>query len=441
MIFLTFRIFIAHMCTYTWCLCQHAFRLLYEKYKKNTFLLFDTLIAGIGIGFFLGLISGIIPGIHANTMAGILLGFQGILLAFLGAEVVAVSMFAALITHTFLDILPSTFLGIPDPDTALCVLPAHSLCLEGRGMEAVRISALGSASAVILSLPLFVLFFLLLPSLQPLIDWGIGIVLLAVAGVLIIYADSTAWACAVFCVSGLLGVFTFHHAYLAWHPLGLSSLLMPLLSGLFGISVLLKASQGHMPEQKTPSTGIQPVSLLKHSVLGAGAGALVGWLPGLSNATANALLSLGINYDAERRGYIVATSAANTANAFLGLAALYAISRTRNGVMVALSSQPLPDPGILLIGGIGAAIIAYIATISLSRLAYLFSGLNIRWLSGGVIGLVVALSFILTGPFGLLVLVCATAIGLVPQMVNIRRVFCMGAVMIPVMLISFGISF
>jgi putative membrane protein len=109
--------------------------------------------------------------------------------------------------------------------------------------------------------------------------------------------------------------------------------------------------------------------------------------------------------------------------------------------MVALSSQPLPDPGILLIGGIGAAIIAYIATISLSRLAYLFSGLNIRWLSGGVIGLVVALSFILTGPFGLLVLVCATAIGLVPQMVNIRRVFCMGAVMIPVMLISFGISF
>ena len=46
---------------------------------------------------------------------------------------------------------------------------------------------------------------------------------------------------------------------------------------------------------------------------------------------------------------------------------------------------------------------------------------------------------ILTGPFGLFILVLATALGLVPHFINLPRVYGMGCIMIPVMFYSFGI--
>jgi putative membrane protein len=125
------------------------------------------ILLGVFIGVVLGTISGIIPGVHANTLAGVLLSLQVVLLSFFGPLVLGGAMFAALITHTFVDSVPSTFLGIPDADTSVAVLPAHALCLEGKGEEAVRIAALGSAGAMIIAIPLSVLCFFLLPALHP----------------------------------------------------------------------------------------------------------------------------------------------------------------------------------------------------------------------------------------------------------------------------------
>ena len=142
----------------------------------------SSILLGTVLGIVCGTVSGLVPGIHANTMAGLLLSLQALLLAWFDPVVVASAMFATLVTHTFLDNVPATFLGIPDAETSLAVLPAHALCLDGRGEEAVRISALGSAAGVALSLPLALGFVLVLPALQPAIDWGIGLIILAVGG-------------------------------------------------------------------------------------------------------------------------------------------------------------------------------------------------------------------------------------------------------------------
>lgn len=93
------------------------------------------ILLGVCLGVILGTISGIIPGVHANTLAGALLGLQVVLLTLLGPLALAGTMFAALITHTFVDAIPSTFLGVPDADTSLSVLPAHALCLGGRARK------------------------------------------------------------------------------------------------------------------------------------------------------------------------------------------------------------------------------------------------------------------------------------------------------------------
>ncbi len=395
--------------------------------------------AAVGIGC--GVVSGLVPGIHANTMAGVLLSLQALLLAWFDPAVVASAMFAALVTHTFLDCVPSTFLGIPDADTSLAVLPAHALCLEGRGEEAVRISALGSAAGVALSLPLALAFVLVLPALQPGIDWGIGLVILAVAGYLIVVSESPGWALAVFGVSGALGLFSLRYSFLAWPAGGESGVLMPLLSGLFGIAVLLRASHGVMPAQHFSGIDLPRSAIRRGSVLGSVAGALVGWLPGLSNATANALLTSVIGYDSNPREYILATSAANTVNAFLGLAALYAVSRTRNGVMAALAAaEEIPPATVILLAGAIAAVGAYLLTLLFSSAAGWFGNVNITKLNYGVIVFVTLLSLLLCGPFGGLVLLLATAVGYVPALVNIRRVYCMGAIMVPVMAYSFGLA-
>ena len=399
------------------------------------------ILVGVLLGVLLGTVSGILPGIHANTLAGVLLSLQVALIPVIGPVALAATMFAALITHTFVDSIPTTFLGIPDADTALAVLPAHALCLEGNGEEAVRIAALGNACAMIIAVPLSVLCYFLLPALQPLFDWGIGLILVAVIGYMIVTSESPGWAFGLFGISGILGIFTLRYGFLGWHSVGGgSALLMPLLTGLFGISVLFVASQGTMPAQKFNGISMDGRSVVRSSVLGTLAGVAVGWLPGLSNATANGVLASVIGYEKDRRAYILATSAANTANAFIGLAALFALSRMRNGVMVALSALPLPPASALFVVGVVAACAAYVITVTLSRSAHRLGGIEGRWLNGVVIAFVVALCLVLTGPFGGFVLLLATLIGLVPHMVNVPRMYCMGAVMVPVMLYSFGIA-
>jgi len=397
------------------------------------------LLIGCALGICLGSVSGLVPGVHSNTMASIVLSVQALLASLIGPEGLASALFAALVTHTFLDNIPGTYLGIPDPDTALSVLPAHALCLEGLGEEAVRIGALGSALAVVAGIPLCVLCFYLLPPIQPWLDWGIGIILVGIAGLLIVTAEAPAWACAVFLASGALGLFSFRYSFLAWHPFGTTAVLLPLLSGLFGFSTLMIASGAPFPAQRFEGIRIPGKGIATRVILGSIAGSIVGWLPGLSNATANAVLATGGGYDREPRQYILSASAANTVNAFVGLAALYALSRTRNGVMVALSLQELPPLGTLLAAGGMAGFAAYLLTIRLARSGDLFRGLETRTLNISVMGFIAALTLLFTGPFGLLILGLATAIGVVPPCANVPRLFLMGAIMIPVICFSLGI--
>jgi len=399
------------------------------------------ILLGTLIGVILGTISGIIPGVHANTLAAVLMSLQAFLLAVLGPGALAGALFAALITHTFVDAVPSTFLGIPDADTSLAVLPAHALCLEGNGEEAVRIAALGSACAIVIAVPVSVGCYLLLPALQPYFDWWIGILLIASIGYMIVTSEAPGWALAIFALSGFLGTFALHYTFLSWHTIsGTSAILMPLLTGLFGISVLLVASQGTLPAQHFSGLRIEDKAVIKYSLLGTCAGVAVGWLPGLSTASANGVLASIIGYERDRRTYILATNAANTANAFIGLAALFALSRMRNGVMAAIAEIPLPSIGSLMVIGILAACAAYFMTIRLSASAWRLNGIDSGNLNRMVIAFIVLLSIVLSGPFGFCILLLGTAVGLVPHLVNVPRMYCMGAIMVPVMLFSFGIA-
>lgn len=123
------------------------------------------------LGACLGSLTGLAPGLHVNTLALVLVASAPAILpaleelsVLLGVErqsapllLVAVIVSAA-VAHSFLDLLPSIFLGAPEEGTVLSMLPGHRMLLEGRGLEATRCSAYGSlvgaTAAVAACLPL-----------------------------------------------------------------------------------------------------------------------------------------------------------------------------------------------------------------------------------------------------------------------------------------------
>jgi TctA family transporter len=110
-------------------------------------------------GTLVGIMTGLVPGIHTNTVAAVLVVINGPLTlglaSFLGngslldAQVALICFLVAVaIAHIFVSYIPSTFLGAPDESTALSVLPGHRMLLQGRGMVALRLSAQGGLAAV-----------------------------------------------------------------------------------------------------------------------------------------------------------------------------------------------------------------------------------------------------------------------------------------------------
>jgi len=138
---------------------------------------------------------------------------------------------AMAITHTFIDFIPSIFLGCPDTDTELSILPGHKLLKEGKGYEAVMLTAYGGLGAIFLFL---IMFFPLIIIVERIYDFLRIIIpyLLIIVLILLIFSEKNKFtAFSVFVLTGLLGTIIFE--------LDLKEPLLPLLTGLFGSSMLI----------------------------------------------------------------------------------------------------------------------------------------------------------------------------------------------------------
>lgn len=100
-------------------------------------------VAGTG----LGCLTGLVPGVHPNTLAAVLVAAP-----LLPGDAAAVLLVTAAVAHTFLNVVPALVLGVSDPETALAVLPGHALVLAGEGEDAVLHSAAGSLAGLVLAL-------------------------------------------------------------------------------------------------------------------------------------------------------------------------------------------------------------------------------------------------------------------------------------------------
>src|SRR3989338_826353 len=397
-------------------------------------VLSEVLIA-VGLGVFAGIITGITPGIHVNLVAVIVVSIAPMLLQYTSAVVLGVFIITLAIIHTFLDAIPSIYLGAPDAGQELNVLPGHRLLLKGEGHNAILYTIVGSLGSLGLGFLLFPLFVYGMEKMQPLVGAIVGYVLMGLVGYMIVREKKKWLYCATaFLLSGVLGLLVFTIPTLH-QPL------FPLLSGLFGFSLLIMSLSENtkIPAQDTTKKmTLSSKNMAKSVAAGTGMGFIAAFLPGFGSSQA-AIIATEFVGDIGDEGFLSLVSGLNTANMLLSIAAVYAIEKARNGAIVAIN-QLIGGVGFeemmlfigtaLVAGGIGAIVTIYGSKIFCKWIVKV----NYRYLVYGILGFITVLTIYFDGWLGVVILATATGIGLLTSVWGIAKSHLMGCLLLPVIL-------
>ena len=401
--------------------------------------MFFGILVAIVLGCLMGVITGIIPGLHINLVAIILFSISPLLLGYTNVIAVASFIIAMSITHTFTDFISATYLGAPADDTALAVLPAHRLLLKGMGHEAVKLTVIGSLLCLILTIVLSPLLVISVPFIFSYLKNYVGWILLAVVLFMIVREptlDKRFWAFAVVLLSGVLGLIVLNTP-------NLKEPLLPMLSGLFGVSVLL-LSLSHktvLPIQRTTEMiKVKSKNLLKALGSSVFSGSLVSIFPGLGPAQA-AVVAGQITGKMEVFSYLILVGGINTVSMILSLITLFTIEKARNGSIIVVQQllEKIDVNALILFLAVAliAGAIATFLTLYVSRIfSSVMNRMNYSALSILIIIFIFAMVSYFSGFVGLLILIVATFIGLIPNIVEVSRSNSMACLLLPIILLN-----
>jgi TctA family transporter len=285
------------------------------------------------------------------------------------------------------------------------------------------------------------------------------------------------WALALFLASGALGLVLLDCPGLAnMNIIPVAQLgfpvwgweFMPLFSGLFGFPTLLMSlsSNPAIPQQFTHiKETITRKEKAKGMVFGAVTGSFLGWFPAITSSEAALLASqasadLKKEDDEEAGGkaterFMVTISAINASNAVANFVALFVILRTRSGA--AKATQDILGPGLtpwtevwtvpsqlglILVAVLVSSVLAYFLTLRIGKVfAENFHKVPYRKLVFSILVLLVGLVILMSGPIGLIILLVATLLGLIPPTVGVRRVHLIGCQIVPVLFSYAAVAF
>jgi putative membrane protein len=388
------------------------------------------LILALFLGIFAGTITGLIPGIHINLVATILLTF--IFLTSFPITIVLIFITAMAITHTFVDFIPAVFLGAPDEDTGLGILPGHEFLLKGQGHQAIKLTVIGSAIAIFSLIILVPLFLFFIPKVYPFIERMLGLFLIWIAILLILHErESRIKATIIFLLAGFLGLATFN--------LNLQQPLLPLLTGLFGASTIINSIRTRtiIPEQKIEKLALTKKELIKPTISTAIISPFCSFFPGLGSSQA-AIIGSEIMGKLNKEQFLILLGSINTLVMSMSFVTLFLIQKSRTGAAATISQLTqinFQDLTTILITIAIASIIAIPLTLQISKIfAKNIHKIPYTKISIIILILLTTITIYFSGFLGLLVFITATFLGLTAIEFQTRRSFLMGAILIPTIL-------
>jgi putative membrane protein len=389
------------------------------------------IILAILFGFLLGVITGLIPGIHTNLIAIIILSFIPTLFLDFSPLPLVIFIVAMATTHTFLDFIPSIYLGAPDEDTALSVLPGHQYLLQGKAHRAVTLTLVGSTAAVFLLIIVIPIFFLVVPSVINQIERMMSWILIWISIFLITDNKNKISSILIFFLAGFLGIAAIN--------LSMNEPLLPLLTGLFGTSTIIYSIQANVepPIQKINKIKISKIKLLKPLITTAIVSPFCSFLPGLGSSQA-AIIGSKITSKMSRDQFLILLGSINTLVITTSFFTLYLINKTRTGAASAISNLlTLQASHLYLI-----ILTIFIVTIFSVPLTILISKtisdnihkINYSKISKFILFFLFLITIIISGPLGFLVLIISTCLGLLCTLLGARKSLLMGCLIIPTIL-------
>lgn len=390
------------------------------------------IIIAILLGCIAGTITGITPGVHLNLVSVLIISSASFLLSITTGTIVSVFIIAMSILHTFTNAIPAIFLGAPEESTALAVLPGHSLLLEGRGYEAVKLTLIGGLLGLICVILLLPLLIFVVPKIYSTISNYIAFILIFISLYLILRDKLKFWAFSIFILSGILGILTLN--------LPIKNPLFPLLSGLFGTSTILLSLKDkvNIPEQEIKCDPLPKKEITKAVGSGLFASILCGLLPGIGSAQA-AIVASSFSKEWSKRSWLILVGSIDTIVMFLSIVGYYTIQKARSGSIVAVSKlikEFTLNDMILFVGvSLIVSFFAVVITLSVARsAAKLMHKINYSAINIAILLLIVILSFVLTGVTGFFILLISTSIGMLPALKGVGRNHAMGCLILPVIL-------
>jgi putative membrane protein len=390
----------------------------------------------LGIGF--GVITGLVPGLHPNTVFTLMLSAIMVLHE-LNTIFIIVFIVSVAISNTFTDFIPSIIFGAPDPATALSVLPGHKMLLAGRGQEALFLTVIGGLGVSILTLLTFPLLLFIIPLIYSVINPHIHLILIIIV-LWMFYTErgsAKPYSMAVFFLSGSLGL-----VILSGLPSQLT--LFPALTGLFGLSALF--SSIWMKARIPPQQEIRDVGGDHRRPIVAGwlSGMFSGLLPGVGAVQAGIIVAQ--LFGSKTREFLTALGGINTANMFFTLVVFYTLGKTRSGAVAAISqiidSLSTGDVLVMVAAGILTAFIASVITLRIGRFSLQrVRNIEYKKISLATITMLLILVLVLSGPIGLLVSVTGMFTGLFCILSGARRTHLMGFLLLPTIVFFSGSGF
>lgn len=383
------------------------------------------LILFLILGIAAGTLTGLIPGIHINLIGAFLISISATLLFGFDPIYITTFIVAMAITHTFLDFIPSIFLGCPDTDTELSVLPGHDLLKKGSAYEAIILTAYGSLAAILILLVLIIPAFFVIENFYDLIKNLLPYILIAVSILLVAIEKKKVKAALVFLLTGILGLITLN--------IEINQSLLPLLTGLFGASSMILSikHKTKIPKQKITKPKIK---FLRPLVSAGIASPICSFLPGLGSGQAAIIGNLIAKTN--KKGFLFLLGATNTIVMGFSFLSLYLIGKTRTGAAVALKEivgqinfQTLVVVfAIIIVSGFLAFQLTKFLAKTLSNRLH---KANYKIITLVTLSILLIITILVSGLLGVVILITSTLTGIYCINLGVRRTNMMGALLLP----------